>query len=93
MIFLSWIKIRTNSKTPSEFNTRHKITAKNILLFNNVHVKKVRKRLAIEDGDHIRVYPNEEREAWRHVGSKHSAVILLYSLLEEGLWPLEPKVV
>jgi len=93
MVVLRWIKISTNSNAPSELNTRHEITNKNIPLVHNFHVKEMRERLTVKHGDDVRVNPGKEREAWRYVGSKHCAFVLLYSLPKEGVWPLEPEVV
>ena len=69
------------------------ITNKNVLLVNNFHVKEMRERLTVKEGDDIGVNPGKEGEAWRDVGSKHCAFVLVCSRPEEGLWPLKPEVV
>lgn len=93
MLRFSNVVVNTDPNISGEGKARHKFSDENILLLNEVHVKEVRERFAVEDCDHVRVHVSEERERRRKVGTENAALVLLHSRLEEAVWFLEPEVV
>lgn len=93
MLWLRGIEISTGPDIPGELNTGHELADKNVLLLHNIHVKKISKRLGIENCYNVRIHPGKERKCWGHVCAEHGGLVLLNAFLEESIRTLEPEVV
>lgn len=86
------IEISTNPKTAGEVEAGHEISDENIRFLDKLHVKEVAERIHVEHRHHFWIDAGEERERRRHVRTEHRAVVLLHSLGEEILRPLQPEI-
>jgi hypothetical protein len=93
VLWLIGVKVSTNPDIPGELEAGHVISDKNIPLLHNLHVEEVCERLGVKDGNNVGINVGEEREGRGYVGAENRALVLLYSLPKECLWPLEPEVV
>lgn len=92
MLGFCGIKISANPKPAGEIDAGHEISDENIRFLDELHVEEVAEGLDVEHRHHVRIHAGKEGERRRHVRTEHRAVVLLRSLREEIIRPLEPEI-
>lgn len=89
----SSVEVGADTVVACEVEARGEVSDEDIGLVDEVGVKDVGEGSAIEEGDDVRVYAEEEGEGRGEVGTEDGALVQFHPLPEEGLGTLEPEVV